>query len=122
MIGRHAKPDQQVQILRAFGRADDLFELVERVEREGAYAMLPIGSGNRFLGLYRVHEAERRPGQRAGDQTDLGYRRAVIMGTARLTQHATTAGHRIPVNRSMWLHGDSPHEEERCATRGIAKT
>src|SRR3546814_13941148 len=41
MIGRHAKPDQQVQILRAFGRADDLFELVERVEREGAYAMLP---------------------------------------------------------------------------------
>src|SRR3546814_6208527 len=58
MIGRHAKPDQQVQILRAFGRADDLFELVERVEREGAYALLPIGFGNRFLGLYRVRSEE----------------------------------------------------------------
>src|SRR3546814_6638068 len=57
MVGRDAQAYQQVQVLGARGRADDLLELVHRVEREGPHAVFPIGFGNRFLGLHRMHEA-----------------------------------------------------------------
>src|SRR4026208_1548808 len=53
------------------GRADDLGELILRIEREGLHAMAEIGLGNDFLGLDRVHEALDGLGQRLGDQADL---------------------------------------------------
>src|SRR3546814_20757114 len=88
MVRLNAQTHEQIEILRTLGRSDDLFELVERVEREGANAMFPIGFGNGFLGLYGVHEAERRPWQRARDEAHLGDRGDVIMGDTRITQHA----------------------------------
>ncbi len=119
MVRRDAQAHEQVQILRAFGRADDLFELVERVERESAHAMLPISFGNRFLGLHRVHEAERRLRQRARNEADLGDRRDVIMGDTRIPQHAQQVGRRIRLDRIHGRAGKSLDEETRCAPRGM---
>ena len=64
MIRADAQADQQVEVGRGDavgrGRADDLVELLERIEAEGAHAMGEIGFGDRFLGLHRVHEAHAR--------------------------------------------------------------
>ncbi len=64
MFRADADADDQVEVGRgnavARRRADDLVQLIHRVEAEGADAVLEIGFGDRFLGLDRVHEAERR--------------------------------------------------------------
>ena len=65
------------------GRADDLVQLLDRVEAEGLHAMLEIGLGDGLLGLHRVHEAQHRFGQRLADQPDLADRGDVIMRDAR---------------------------------------
>ena len=68
MLRADADPDQQVEVARgdAVGRrrADDLLQLLERIEAEGLHAMVEIGLGDRFLGLHRVHEAQDGLGQR----------------------------------------------------------
>jgi hypothetical protein len=66
MIGRDADAHAQVEVVARlrWRSRDDLLELVHRVEREGAHAVREIGLGDRFLGLHRVHEAERRLRQR----------------------------------------------------------
>jgi len=119
VIRRDAQAHQQIEVRRPFGRADDLFELVHRVEREGAHAMLPIGFGNRFLGLDRVHEAERGLGKRARDEANLGNRGDVIMGDARIPEHAQEVGRRIRLDRIKGRAGKSLDEETRCAPRGM---
>ena len=62
----YADADQQVQVGRSDavgrGRADDLVQLLERIEAEGLHAMAEIGLGDCFLGLHRVHEAQDRLG------------------------------------------------------------
>ena len=64
MLRADPQADEQVEVGRgdAVGRggADDLLQLVERVEAEGAHAVLEIGLGDGFLGLHRVHEAQGR--------------------------------------------------------------
>ena len=91
MVRADAQAHQQVEVGRgdAVGRggADDLVELFERVEAEGAHAVVEIGLGDRFLGLDRVHEAQGRLRQRLGDQPHFAERGDVIMGDA--------ASHRI---------------------------
>src|SRR3546814_2144457 len=119
MVRRNAQTHEQIEILRTLGRADDLFELVERVEREGANAMFPIGFGNGFLGLYGVHEAERRPWQRARDAAHLGARGDVIMGDTRITQHAPEVGRRIRLDRIQSRAWKLLDEETRRAPRGV---
>jgi hypothetical protein len=57
---RDAQADAERQVGRAFGGPDDLLQLLDRIEREGADAMIEIGLGDRFLGLDRMHEAKRR--------------------------------------------------------------
>ena len=67
MLGADADADQQVEVGRGDAvlrrRADDLVQLLERVEAEGLHAMLEIGLGDRFLGLHRVHEAQHASGR-----------------------------------------------------------
>ena len=70
----------------AVGGADDLLQLLDRVEAEGAHAMSEIGLRDRFLGLDRMHEAKRRFRQRFRDQAHLADRGDVIMGDARVPQ------------------------------------
>ena len=92
MVRADADADEQVEVARgdavARGRADDLLQLLDRVEAEGAHAVLEIGLGDRFLGLHRVHEAQHRLGQRLVDQPHFGDRGDVIMGDARVPQDA----------------------------------
>jgi hypothetical protein len=81
-----AQPHAQRQIGRAFGCGDDLLEFLDRIEREGAHAIVEISLGDRFLGLDRVHEAQGRVGQHVADQAHLGDRRDVEMGDAIIPQ------------------------------------
>ena len=70
-----ANAHQQVEIARSdargAGRANDLLQLLDRIEAEGLHAMLEIGFGDDFLGLHRVHEADHRLRQGVVDQADL---------------------------------------------------
>ncbi len=68
MLRADADADEQVQIGGAAGCADDLVEFVERIEAEGLHAIGEVGFGDRFLGLDRVHETQRRLRQRFRDQ------------------------------------------------------
>ena len=82
MFRGDADADQQLEIGRALGGADDLLQLLDRVEREGAHPMVEIGLGDRLLRLHRMHEAGHRLGKGLRDQPHLGDRRHVIMGDA----------------------------------------
>jgi hypothetical protein len=80
------------------GGADDLLELLHRVEREGAHSER-IGFGDRLLGLDRVHEALDGPGQGLGDEAHLGDRRDVVMSHAAFPQDAQQVRRRIGLDR-----------------------
>ena len=87
-----ANAHQQVEIARSdargAGRANDLLQLLDRIEAEGLHAMLEIGLGDRFLGLHRMHQADHRLRQGLMDQANLGDRGDVKMGDALVPQDA----------------------------------
>ncbi len=64
------------------GRADDLVQLLDRVEAEGLHTMIEISLGDGFLGLHRVHEAQHRFGQSLVDQADFADRRDIVVRDA----------------------------------------
>jgi len=68
-------------------------------EREGADAVLDVSLGDRLFAFDRMHEAQHRLGQDRADQPDLGDRRDVIMGDARLPQLDEQFGRRIRLDR-----------------------
>ena len=96
MVRADAQADEQVKVARgdAVGRggAQDLVELVERVEAEGTHAVDVIRLGDRFGGLDRVHEAQSRLRQHLGDQPHFADRRDVVMRHLRIPQNAEQLG------------------------------
>ena len=123
MVRADADADEQVEVGRGDavgrGRADDLVELLERVEAEGPHAMLEIGFGDRFLGLHRVHEAQDRLGQRLADQPDLADRGDVVMGDARVPQDPQQVGRGVRLDRIERAAGELLDEEAGSAPRGM---
>ena len=101
------------------GRADDLLQLLDRVEAEGLHAMLEISFGDRFLGLHRVHEAQHRLRERLVDQADLADRRDVIVGDARVPQDLEQVGRRVRLDRIERAAGELLDEETGGATCGV---
>jgi hypothetical protein len=73
-------------------------QFLHRVEGEGAHPVRKIGLGDRFLGLDRMHEAERRLRQGGRNQADLGDRGHVVMGHAGIPQYLEQ------VRRGIGLH------------------
>ena len=98
MLGADAQADEQVEIGRGNavrrGRANDLLQLLDRVEAEGLHAMLEIGLGDGLLGLHRVHEAQHGLGQGLVDQPHLADRGDVVMRDARFPQDLQQVGRR----------------------------
>src|SRR6185312_15661041 len=84
MIRADSDAHEKVEIGRwnAISRrgADNLFQFLDRIEAEGSHTVLEISFSNGFLGLYRVHEALHRIGQRLAHQADLADRCDVIVG------------------------------------------
>ena len=124
MLGADPQADQQVEVGRrdAVGRrrADDLLQLLERVEAEGLHAMLEIGLGDRFLGLDRVHEAQAPPrGSVSRDQPHFADRGDVIMGDARVPQDLQQVGRRIGLHRIERPARKLLDEEAGGAPRGV---
>jgi hypothetical protein len=119
MIRRDADAHQQVEITRAFGGAHDLFQLVHRVEREGANAMLPIGFGNGFLRLHRMHEAQHRLWQGAGNEAHFGDRGDVIMRHTRIPKDAQQVRRRIRLDCVERFSRKMVGEETGCPARRV---
>jgi hypothetical protein len=118
VIGGHADADAQVQILRAVGGADDLFELIHRVEREGANAKR-IGFGDRLLGFHRVHEAELRFGKRFRHQPHFGERGDVVMRHAAVPKDAKQVRGRVRLHRIERAARKLLNEEAGGAPGGV---
>jgi hypothetical protein len=119
MLGRDPQTHQQVEVRRAVGDADDLLQLLQRIEAEGPDAMLEIGLGDRLLGLHRVHEAKHCLGQGLRTSRTSPIDATSIMGDAGLPQHLQQ------VRRRIGLHGiERParkllDEEAGGAPRGV---
>src|SRR5215469_4339220 len=96
MIRADPDSDEEVEVARwntlAGGRTDDLLELLDRIEAEGLHAMAEIGVGDRFLGLYRVHEAEFGLGQGIMDESDFADRGDVIVSDAGIPEDLEEVG------------------------------
>jgi hypothetical protein len=99
MIGRDADSDTKIEVRSRAGHPDDLLQLFHRVEREGADIVLEISLGNRFLGLDRMHEADRRFRQRLGDKPHLGDRGHVVMRDSAIPKDLEEIGRRIRLHR-----------------------
>ena len=123
MIGADADADEEVEVGRcdavSRGRANDLLELLDRVEAEGPHAMLEIGFGDRLLGLHRVHEAEHRLGQRLVDEPNLADRSDVIVRNAGVPQDLEQVGRRVRLDRVERAAGELLDEEAGGPTRGV---
>src|SRR3546814_19973177 len=72
---------------------------------------------SRFLGLHRMHEAQRRPRKGARHQSHLGDRGDVIMGHAGIPQQTQQVGRRIRLDRIQGRAGKTLDEEPRRAPR-----
>ena len=103
MLRADPQADQQVEIGRRDavrrGRADDLLQLLERIEAEGLHAMLEIGLGDGFLGLHRVHEARAPPPAASRHQAHFADRGDVIMRDALVPQDPQQVRRRIGLDR-----------------------
>ena len=119
VIRADSDPDEQVEVGRALGGADDLVELVERVEREGLHAMVEIGLGDDLLGLHRVHEALNRLRKRFGHQPDFADRGDVVMGDTRIPQKLQQVGRGVRLHRIERAAGELLDEEARGPARGV---
>ena len=123
MFRADADADEQVEVGRGDavgrGRADDLLQLLDRVEAEGLHAMLEIGLGDGFLGLHRVHEAQHRLGQRLVDQAHLADRGDVVMRDARVPQDLQQVGRRVRLHRIERAARKLLDEEAGSAARGV---
>ena len=116
----NAQAHQQAQVLRRFAviaatGIDDLFQLLDRIETEGLYAMRVIGLTDRARGLDRVHEAQRRLRQRRARQPHLGNRGDIVMGDAVVPQDLQQFGRRVRLHRIERLAGEFLAEES-CST------
>ena len=96
MIRADADPHQEAEIRRSdavpCGRADDLVELLERIEAESADSVVEISLGDGLLGFHRVHEALDRFGQRLVDEANLGDRGDVVVRDPRIPQYVQQVG------------------------------
>ncbi len=119
MVRADADADEQVEVGRAVRRADDLVELVERVEREGLHAMVEIGFGDDLLGLHRVHEALHGLGQRLADQAHLADRGDVVMGDSGIPQDPQQVGRGVRLDRIKRAAGEFLDEKARGAARRV---
>ena len=73
-LGLDRQADDQVEVLAPAGDLEDLLQLLEGVEREGAHAVVEVGLRDRGAALHRMHEGQ--PGARRvrRHQLDLGDR------------------------------------------------
>jgi hypothetical protein len=119
VIGRHADAHTQIEVLRAAGSANDLVELFQRVEREGAHAVIEIGFRDRLLGLDRVHEAQGRAGQSLSDQPHFGDRRDVVMRDPAVPQDLQQVRRGIRLDRIDGPARKLLHEESGGPPGGV---
>ena len=120
---RHAEADAQRQIAgsNAIGRRrrDDLVDLVDRIEAEGADAVDVVRLGDRLGRLDRVHEAQGRVRQQGADEADLGDRGDVIRADAAVPQGADQVGRRVRLDRIHRRPRKLLDEETGGALRGV---
>ena len=120
MFGRDAQTHAQLQIGRITGGAHDLFQLVDRVEREGAHAMDMVRFRDRFLGLDRVHETELGLAfERFGNETHFGDRGHVEVRDTRIEKRADQVGRRIRLDRIERSARKLLNEETGGPSRGF---
>ena len=98
---------------------DDLGQLLDRIEAEGANAMREIGFGDRRRGLHRMHEAQHRLGQEAAHQPHLRDGGDVVMGDARIPQHADQLRRGVGLDGIEHLARELLDEETGGAPRGV---
>ncbi len=117
------KTNEQVQIARRNAvlrrRADDLLQLLDRVEAEGLHAMLEIGLGDGLLGLHRMHEAEHGLRKRLVNEPYLTDRCDVVVRHALVPQDPEQVGRRIRLHRIERPSRELLHEEPGRAARGM---
>jgi hypothetical protein len=99
MFRRDAEPDAQRQIGRVIRRTLDLGQFFERIERKRADTVRMIRFPDRFFGLDRVHETQRRRRQKPRNKTHFGDRCNVEMGNAGIPQRPDEIG------RGVCLYG-----------------
>ena len=118
-----ADADEQVEVARRHtvnrSCADDLLQLLGRVEAEGPDAMIEISLGNGFLGLHRVHEAQHCLRQHVVDQPHLTDRGDVIMGDAGIPEDLQQVGRRVRLDRIERAARELLDEEPGRAPRGM---
>src|SRR4030095_13578201 len=122
MVGADSKAHEQIEVAGrqtvGGGGADDLSELVERVEAESPHPMLEICLGNRLLGLHRMHETQGGLRQRLGDQPYFAKRRDVVMRNARIPQDLQQLRRGIGLHRIERLARKLLDEESGSAPGG----
>ena len=101
------------------GRGEDLVELFERIQAEGAAAVREIRFRNRFRRFHRMHEAQRGIRQQARDETHLGDRGDVVMRDAAVPQDPQQIGRRIRLHGIPRTPRKPLDEEARGARRGV---
>ncbi len=103
IIGRlalgHGKADIEAEIGGAVGRGDDLVDLLGRIEREVAHAIIGIGLPDEGGGLDRMHVVDLRLGEELANDPDLARGSTVEMPDAAAPQGAQD--HRLGIA----LHG-----------------
>ena len=124
VFARYAQPHAEPQILRCFtclvtAGLDDLLQLLDRIEAEGAHAMHVIGFADRAGCLDRVHEAQRRAGQRGANQPHFRDRSDVVMRHAIVPQHLDQVGRRIRLYRIERLARKLLDEEAGGSRSGV---
>jgi len=118
------QPHAQDEVFRRLAvvprsRLDDLVQLLQRIEAEGAHPVFEIGLANRVRGLDRVHEAQNRLGQDRAHQPHLGDRSDVEMGDAIVPQDANQVRRGIGLDRIERLARKLLDEETGGARSGV---
>ena len=124
IFARHAQADAQAQVLRRLALvvaagSDDLLQFLDRIEAEGAHAVLAVGFADRAGRLDGVHEAQRRAGQRGAHQPHFGDRGDVVMRHAVIPQHLQQVGRGIRLHRIERLARKLLDEETGGARGGV---
>ena len=120
----NAQAHAQAQVLGqrpvlAGGRGDDLLQLFDRIEAEGADAMLEIGFADGAGRLDRMHEAQRRFRQGGAHQPHFGDGRDVVMRNAVVPQDLDQIGRGIGLHRIQRLARKLLFEESGSARGGV---